>query len=62
MDKIAVLPDVQQTWAQGYYEDFYPAYSYSWGPRIADLPDIPTYGGNAQGNPGKWFDPYKGLW
>jgi TonB-linked SusC/RagA family outer membrane protein len=62
MDKVAVLPDVQQTWAQGYYEDFYPAYSYSWGPRIADLPDIPTYGGNAQGNQGKWFDPYKGLW
>ncbi len=62
LDKVAVLPDVQQTWAQGYYEDFYPAYSYSWGPRIADLPDIPTYGGNAQGNQGKWFDPYKGLW
>jgi TonB-linked SusC/RagA family outer membrane protein len=62
MDKVAVLPDVQQTWAQGYYEDFYPAYSYSWGPKIADLPDIPTYGGNSQGNSGKWFDPYKGVW
>jgi TonB-linked SusC/RagA family outer membrane protein len=62
MDKVAVLPDVQQTWAQGYYEDFYPAYSYSWGPRIADLPGIPTYGGDSQGNAGKWFDPYKGIW
>ncbi len=62
MDKVAVLPDVQQTWAQGYYEGFYPAYSYSWGPKITSLPEISTYGGNAQGNQGKWFDPYKGQW
>lgn len=62
MDKVAVLPDVQQTWAQGYYEDFYPAYSYSWGPKITNLPDDPKYGGNTQGNQGKWFDPYKGKW
>jgi TonB-dependent SusC/RagA subfamily outer membrane receptor len=27
MDVISRLPDVQQTWGQGYYEDFYPAYS-----------------------------------
>jgi TonB-linked SusC/RagA family outer membrane protein len=62
MDVIARLPDVQQTWAQGYYEDFYPAFSYSWGPKISDLPDIPTYGGNSQGHAGQWFDPYKGQW
>ena len=62
IDKIARYPDVQQTYAQGYYEDFYPAFSYSWGPAITDLPDIPTYGGNSQGHPGQWFDPYKGQW
>ncbi len=62
MDKIAVMPDVQQQWAQGYYEDFYPAFSYSWGPKVSDLPTIPTYGGNDQGHPGQWFDPYKGQW
>jgi TonB-linked SusC/RagA family outer membrane protein len=61
-DHAATLPDVQQTYAQGYYEDFYNAFSYSWGPRISDLPDIPTYGGNTQGQSGKWFDPYKGKW
>jgi TonB-linked SusC/RagA family outer membrane protein len=56
------FPDVQQTWAQGYYEDFYAPYSFSWGPKITNLPDIPTYGGNSQGHPGQWFDPYKGQW
>jgi TonB-linked SusC/RagA family outer membrane protein len=70
-DKAAVLPDVQQTYAQGYYEGsvnnasdlhFYPAFSYSWGPKITDLPNIPTYGGNSQGHNGQWFDPYKGQW
>ena len=61
-DQAAVLPEVQQTYAQGYYEDFYAAYSYSWGPKITDLPDDPTYGGNSQGHPGQWFDPYKGQW
>ncbi|HUX95666.1 MAG TPA: SusC/RagA family TonB-linked outer membrane protein [Bacteroidales bacterium] len=61
-DRAATLPDVQQTYAQGYYEDFYNAFSYSWGPSISDLPDIPTYGGNAQGHSGQWFDPYKGQW
>ncbi len=62
LDQVAVLPNVQQTYAQGYYEDFYAAYSYSWGPKITDLPDDPTYGGNSQGHPGQWFDPYKGDW
>ena len=61
-DQAAVLPDVQQLWAQGYYEDFYAAFSYSWGPKLTDLPTIPTYGGDSQGQPGKWFDPYKGQW
>lgn len=61
-DRAATLPDVQQTYAQGYYEDFYNAFSYSWGPKIADLPGIPVYGGNSQGHSGQWFDPYKGKW
>ncbi|MCE4565582.1 SusC/RagA family TonB-linked outer membrane protein [Maribellus sp. CM-23] len=61
-DVISRWPDVQQTYAQGYYEDFYPAFSYSWGPKIADLADDPTYGGNSRGKSGMWFDPYKGQW
>ena len=66
-DRAAVLPDVQQTYAQGMYADnvsssFIPAYSYSWGPKISSLPDDPTYGGNSRGQSGKWYDPYKGAW
>ena len=70
-DHAAVLPDVQQVYAQGYYTGnvnntsdnrFYAANSYSWGPKISELPDDPTYGGNSQGHPGEWFDPYKGQW
>jgi TonB-linked SusC/RagA family outer membrane protein len=61
-DVVSRLPDVQQTYAQGYYEDYYSAYSYSWGPKISDLPKIPNLGGDALGQPGKWWDPYKGSW
>ena len=70
-DMIARYPDVQQTYAQGYVGynttdatdlTFYPAFSYSWGPKISDLPTIPVYGGNSQGHTGQWFDPYKGKW
>ncbi len=61
-DVIARLPEVQQTYAQGYYNDFYAANSYSWGPKMTALPDDPTYGGNNFGQPGKWWDPYKGGW
>ncbi|MBK6345242.1 MAG: SusC/RagA family TonB-linked outer membrane protein [Bacteroidales bacterium] len=70
-DVAARLPEVQQTYAQGYYaggvnnasdNTFYPAFSYSWGPKISDLPNDPTYGGNNYDNPGKFFDPYKGAW
>jgi TonB-linked SusC/RagA family outer membrane protein len=70
-DRAAVLPDVQQTYAQGYYNGdvndesdraFIPAFSYSWGPKISTLPDEATYGGNTRGHSGQWFDPYKGAW
>lgn len=62
------LPDRQNTYGQGYYDDngvwtFYPAFSYSWGPKITDLPNDPTYGGNNyEGHSGEFFDPYKGMW
>lgn len=61
-DVVARLPEVQQSYAQGYYNDFYAAFSYSWGPKLADLADDPTYGGNNYGQPGQFFDPYKGTW
>jgi TonB-linked SusC/RagA family outer membrane protein len=61
-DVVARLPEVQQTYGQGYYNDFYPAFSYSWGPKLADLANNPTYGGNNFEHPGQFFDPYKGTW
>ncbi len=45
-------PKIQRSWAQGYYSEytgqyvFDPTSSMSWGPRIDQLPDDPTYGGN----------------
>lgn len=49
-------PKVQKKWAQGYYNEsekalrFNPTSSMSWGPRIEDLPNDPTYGGNVASN------------
>jgi TonB-linked SusC/RagA family outer membrane protein len=50
-------PDYQTTYAQGLYGTYVPNSSMSWGPRIVDLPDDPTYGGNNNGHPGKYFVP-----
>lgn len=61
-DVIARYPDVQMTYAQGSYGSFTPANSYSWGPKITDLPANTTYGGNNQGQSGLWWDPYKAKW
>ena len=46
LNNVSLLPDVQQTYAQGSGGNYAPANSYSWGPKIVDLPDDPTYGGN----------------
>jgi TonB-linked SusC/RagA family outer membrane protein len=50
-------PDYQTTWAQGSNGAYIPNASLSWGPRIVDLPDDPTYGGNSNGHPGKYYVP-----
>ncbi len=62
VDNVASLPEVQQTYAQGFSGNFIPANSFSWGPRISELPDNATYGGNNFGQSGMFFDPYKGAW
>jgi len=48
-------PDYQTTYAMGNYGTFLPFTSMSWGPRIADLPDDPDYGGNENDHPGEYF-------
>jgi TonB-linked SusC/RagA family outer membrane protein len=62
IDQVARLPELQQTWAQGFNGALAGPNSFSWGPRIEDLPAHPDYGGNAHGQPGLFFDRYKGEW
>ncbi|MDR2449797.1 MAG: SusC/RagA family TonB-linked outer membrane protein [Prevotellaceae bacterium] len=45
-DKVSTLPDFQTTYAQGTGGAYRTGLSKSWGPKIADLPNDPTYGGN----------------
>ena len=54
---VSRTPDFQKTYAQGDYGGYVPTASSSWGPKIVDLPDDPTYGGNANGHPGKFLVP-----
>ncbi|HUX95895.1 MAG TPA: SusC/RagA family TonB-linked outer membrane protein [Bacteroidales bacterium] len=55
--QVSRTPDYQTTYAQGNYGSYVPTVSMSWGPKIIDLPDEPTYGGNANGHPGKFLVP-----
>jgi TonB-linked SusC/RagA family outer membrane protein len=45
-DVVSTLPKFQTTYAQGMSGAYNPVASTSWGPKIADLPDDPVYGGN----------------
>lgn len=55
--RVSRNPDYQTTWAQGVNGAYIPNSSLSWGPKIVDLPDDPTYGGNSNGHPGKFYVP-----
>lgn len=62
VDQVSRLPEIQQTYAQGTMGNFAASNSFTWGPKITDLPKNTTYGGDSQGKPGLFFDPYKGQW
>lgn len=48
----------QTTYSQGTnINTFNPNATTTWGPKITDLPDVPTYGGNSQGHPGMYYNP-----
>jgi TonB-linked SusC/RagA family outer membrane protein len=55
--RVSRSPDYQTTYAQGTGGLYVPNSSLSWGPKIADLPDDPTYGGNSNGHPGEFLVP-----
>ncbi|MDO4228264.1 MAG: SusC/RagA family TonB-linked outer membrane protein [Capnocytophaga sp.] len=45
-DVLATKPDLQKEYAQGFRGAYNPNTSLSWGPKISELPNDPTYGGN----------------
>ena len=57
VDKAARLPKVQNTYSQGTNGKFNPNNANSWGCKISELPNDPTYGGNNFGHPGTYFVP-----
>ena len=66
-DDLSRYPDVQTTYAQGTNGKYSPTASFSYGPKIADLPDDPTYGGNTVNantnrdglHPGQYYVPQR---
>ncbi len=65
-DKVARHPEYQNTYAQGSDGEFIPNTSMAWGPKITDLPDDPTYGGNTDNDytkdgkhPGMYYVPQR---
>jgi TonB-linked SusC/RagA family outer membrane protein len=54
---VSRTPDYQDTYAQGSYGSYVPTASTSWGPKISELPNDPKYGGNLQGQAGKYYVP-----
>ncbi len=61
LSRISRSPEFQTKYAQGLYGSYVPNASMSWGPKITDLPDDPTYGGNQNGHPGKYYVPQLAL-
>ena len=61
VDQISVLPDLQSTYGQGANFVYAPVGSFSWGPRIDELPNAADYGGTATGlKPGYYWHAQKG--
>ena len=49
LEQVSRTPDYQTTYAQGSKGAYVYNSSMSWGPKISDLPNDPTYGGNGAG-------------
>ena len=47
----------QTTYAQGSGGLYSPSSSSTWGPKISELPNDPTYGGNGKGHDGMYYNP-----
>ncbi len=66
-EQIVTKPDIQTEYAQGTGGSYSPISSTSWGPKISELPNDPTYGGNVTNRytnasglqPGKYYVPQR---
>ncbi len=56
-ETVSRTPDYQSTYAQGNKGSYVPNSSMSWGPKISDLPNDATYGGNNHGKDGLYKVP-----
>lgn len=61
-DVIGRLPEFQKTYAQGASGKYSPTNSLSWGPKITDLPNDPTYGGNTSNAYTKEYGNREGMY
>jgi TonB-linked SusC/RagA family outer membrane protein len=58
-ENVSRTPEYQTTYAQGNYGSYVPNTSFSWGPKISELPNDPVRGGNNNGHPGLYFVPQR---
>ncbi|PKQ69201.1 SusC/RagA family TonB-linked outer membrane protein [Labilibaculum manganireducens] len=56
-DVVSRTPDYQKKWSQGSAGKYSPRTSMSWGGKISELPNDPTYGGNGNGHEGMYRVP-----
>lgn len=61
-DVIGRLPEFQKTYAQSASGKYSPTNSLSWGPKITDLPNDPTYGGNTSNAYTKEYGNREGMY
>ena len=61
-DKISRKPHLQNIYAQGSNGKFNPNASTSWGPKISELPNDPTYGGNTDNTYTKQSGKHEGMY
>ncbi|MGL4519914.1 MAG: SusC/RagA family TonB-linked outer membrane protein [Phocaeicola sp.] len=61
-DVVSTLPNYQTTFAQGVNGVFNPTSSLSWGPRISELANDATYGGNTDNEYTKEFGKKEGMY
>ena len=61
-DMVSRNPKFQTTYAQGLKGEYVPNSSMSWGPKISELPNDPTYGGNTDNEYTQLYGIHEGMY